>query len=371
MRICVISTPVFRIVGGTLGGYGGLEVIAGQTAAGLAAKGHAVALIAPEGSSCPGCEIIPCGPAGHWNELQAYGAYWQRLPEFDVVIDHTWNKWSYQLKAEGRLPQPILATLHAPVDSMYRIWPPLFPGLPVVEKACPVCISKDQAAHFEALHGHEARVAYNGVDLDFYRCTGEPRTERFLFLARFSAIKGADLALEACYQAGVGLDLVGDTSITNEPDYFARCKAMAERTSPGWDQSKGKQFNVVGGASRGECVSWFSRAHCLLHPNQRFREPFGLAPVEAMACGCPVISWRYGAMKETIPHGDEGFVQDAPGALVSSFDDLMKAVTRFKVFGVAPEQRKNLREWAGHFSVQHMVDRYETLCVEAAKTGGW
>jgi glycosyltransferase involved in cell wall biosynthesis len=365
VKVCVISTPVFKI---PVQGYSGLEHLAWQTAAGLAARGHAVTVVAPEGSTCPGCEVIPCGPAGTWNEQMAYASYWQRLPEFDCIIDETWNKWSYLLKAEGRLKAPCLGVLHAPVSTMYQIWPPAFPNLPPVEKACPVCISKDQAAHFEALHGREARVAYNGIDLDFYKSTGEPRTDRFLFLARFSTIKGADLALEACYQAGVGLDLVGDTSITHEPEYFARCKAMAERTSPGWDPARGKQFNVVGGASRGECVSWFSRAHCLIHANARFREPFGLAPVEAMACGTPVIAYKFGAMKETI--GDFG------GVLVNSFDELVSAVrTSYTTFGggglVERNAREGCRAQAALFGIQNMTGRYEELCAEAVRTGGW
>lgn len=354
MRIAVISTPVFQLGSTGLQGYGGLEQIAWLTAKGLAERGHRVKLVAPDGSNCPGVEVVPIGQAGHWGEKQVFSRYREAILDCDAIIDHSWQKLSYALKMEGRFNGPILGVCHAPIDGMYRTLPP------GVDKPCFVCISKDQAAHFEAIHGRPARVCYNGIDIAHYSPTGVPRIDRFLFLARFSSIKGPDLALEACYRAGVGLDLIGDTSITNEPDYFRQCCKMAERTSSGWDNSKGKQFRMIGAVGRGESVFWFSQAHCMLHPNQRFREPLGLAPLEAMLCGTPCIAWAYGAMKETI--GD-------PEYLVDSMDKLVEVVKQ-KANPISDDYREWVREWASRWSVEAMVTRYEELCEEALE-GGW
>lgn len=358
MKICVISTSVFAVGQTGAIGYSGLEHLAWQQAKGLAAKGHEVSLVAAEGSFCPGVQIIPGGPPGQWDERKSYSTYWNRLLEFDAVIDNSWNKWSYILKAEGVLKVPVLGVCHAPVNTMYQ-------QLPAVDKPCFVCISKDQAAHFEALHSRPARVCYNGVDLDYYKPLDIPRSNRFLFLARFSSIKGPDLAIKACLEAGVGLDLVGDTSITNEPDYFKECQKMAD----------GKQIRIVGPASRAECVWWFSQAHALLHPNKRFREPFGLAPVESMACGTPVIGWNYGAMRETVNQG-------RTGVIVNSEEELMYTIKSFKdreldiqsksvSWWHNPDMRSECREHVKQFSIEKMVDRYEELINEAIQTGGW
>jgi len=347
MRIIVISTPVFKV---PVAGYSGLEHLAWQQAAGLAARGHEVSLVAPEGSECPGVTVITPGPPGSWDEKGFYAKYWQELPRFDAVIDNTWMKWSYVLKEEGVLKAPVLGVMHAPVNTMYQV-------LPAVERPCFVCISRDQANHFEALHSRPARVCHNGVDTDFYKPLDVPRTSRFLFLARFSTIKGPDLAIDACRKAGGGLDLVGDTSITNEPQFLEACKRQCDA-----------EVRFVGPASRGECVWWFSRAHCLVHPNQRFREPFGLAPVEAMACGCPVIAWDYGAMRETVKDGETGI-------LVRSQGELAEAVRRVRDHGQefwgTKVVRSHCRDWAAQFSVQKMIDRYEKLCQEAVEGGGW
>lgn len=362
MKIAVISSCVFQC---PPPGYSGLEMIAYQCARGLAEKGHEVYLVAPEGSQCPGCQVVSTGPPGHWNEKQAYAGYWEHLLGMDCIIDHSWSKFAYLTKMEGRLKCPVLGVMHAPVNTMYQVWPPQSSDLPRLEKACPVCISKDQAAHFEALHSTPARVCYNGVDMDFYKpIPGVKRTKRFLFLARFSSIKGADLAIQACRQAGVGLDLVGDTSITQEPEYFQQVRGMCDTVHP-WSmkQFDGPTIVMVGPATRGETVYWFSQAHCLLHPNQRFREPFGLAPVEAMLCGCPVIAWDYGAMRETVRSGETG-------ALVRSLDEMISQIRVWN--GLTKERdRQQCREWASQFSVQAMQNRYDELCREAVETGGW
>lgn len=342
MKICVISTPVFAV---PCGGYAGLEVIAWQCAKGLAAKGHQVALVAPNGSTCPNAEIIPNGEPGTWDEKAAYGTYWQRLLEFDAVIDHSWSKWAYILKQEGKLKAPVLGVLHAPVNTMYQALPP-------VENPCMVCISQDQANHFNALFGRQAKVAYNGVDLDFYKPLGIPRTDRFLFLARFSTIKGPHLAIEACLKAGVGLDLIGDTKITGEPEYLAKCLSMAD----------GKQIRIIGGVSRGEAVWWMSQAYAFIHPNRDFREPFGLAPVESLACGLPVIHWNFGALPETM--GGRGYS-------CNSVKDLEDWIESNETMGIDETERRECRDQAKKFSIENMVNRYEELCQEALKTGGW
>lgn len=348
MKIMVISTPIFKFGPTGCVGYSGLEHLAWLTAKGLVEKGHSVSLVAPDGSECPGVDMVHVGPERQVGEDQAYKKYWELLPFFDCVVDHSWGKFSYLLKEEGRLKAPVLGVCHAPVDGMFRTLPP-------VERPCMVCISEDQAAHFRALFSHDCRVAHNGVDPTYYRATGEPRTNRFLFLARFSSVKSPDLAIAACREIGAPLDLVGDTSITNEPEYLTKCMSMTD----------GDQIRFVGGSTRGATVNWFSQALAMIHPNRSFREPFGLAPVESMMCGCPVVCWDKGAMRETVRHGETGW-------LVRSTEELQGAVGGIVAGGIPDAMRLRCREWAAdNFSVAKMITRYEQLCIEAVDGGGW
>ena len=381
MKIGVISSTILGPL--PVRRYAGLEIVAWHCARGLAELGHEVYLFSPDGSTCPGVTIVPFGPAGYITEQQAFGGfpdmkdhagtvvrsahrgYWQQLLGLDCIISHDWNKHAYQLKAEGRLKAPILGVCHAPVNTM-------FSSLPPVEKPCMVTISQDQANHFEALFSRQAKVCRNGIELPFYRSMNVPRTKRYLFLARFSTIKGPDLAIEACRAAGVGLDLVGDTSITNEPELYQRCREMSDdyrsTTTQAQDVPVGSdtKIRIVGPCSRGETVWWYSQAHCMLHLNQRFREPLGLAPLESQSCGCPVIAWRYGAMTETVKHGETGF-------LVDSMAGAIGAIRQFEAMDAAAKQhmRNAAVEWAQQFSIDRMCKRYEDLCKEAVETGGW
>lgn len=360
MRIAVISTPIFKIgvPGDNLGviplsGYAGLEVVAYHCAKGLANLGHQVALIAPDGSECPGVQVIGCGPAGRIDEAQSYSGikgtpyngFWNHLLNFDCIIDHTWTKQAALLKMEGRLKCPILAVCHAPINTMYKELPPKG----VMDF---VCISEDQGNHFRALYSRDCRVCLNGVDLDYYKPLNIPRTNRFLFLARFSTIKGPQLCIEACKNAEAELDMIGDVTITHEPELIAFCKAQAD----------GKKIKIVGNQPRGSCVYHFSKGHALIHAARDFREPFGLAPVEAMACGSPVICFDNGALRETVIHKKTGWIAKDMKAFVEHIKEAKD--------GISEEMRKNCREQASKFSVKKMSIRYAQLCEEAVG-GTW
>jgi len=243
------------------------------------------------------------------------------------------------------LKAPVLGVLHAPVHTMYNSPPP-------VEKPCLVCISQDQANGCRDHLKREARVAYNGVDVDFYKDEGKKRNDRYLFLARMSTIKGPQIAQQSAIKCGVGLDMVGDDKFTGEPQLALELKSNC---------ALNPRLRYVGPQNRSECAAWFNTNKALLHPNKVFREPFGLAPVEAQLCGMPVIAWDNGAMRETVKHGETGF-------LVKSEAEIEELI---KTDAVSSLKRNDCREWASQFSYARMIAQYENLCKEAVETGGW
>jgi glycosyltransferase involved in cell wall biosynthesis len=340
VRICVISTTVMTC---PPPGYSGLEMLAWQQADRLAHRKHQVTLIAPHGSSPPK-DVELHGTTVGEPEQQAYSGYWQKLPTFDAVIDNSWQKWSYMLKTEGKLKAPVLGVLHAPVETMFGSPPP-------VKKPCLVAISKDQAGAVMGHLGVAARVAYNGIDLDFYKPTGDERGNRYLFLARISKLKGPHIALEVAKRCKVGLDLVGDDVLVEDQGYVKRIREFCDNP----------KLVYHGGKPRAQCPAFFSMAKALLHLNFVYREPFGLSPIESMACGTPVISGELGAMRETVKHGETGF-------LVRTTEEVEELVKSDAVATIKPER---CREWASQFSIQRMGERYDELVKEAVESGGW
>lgn len=74
-------------------------------------------------------------------------------------------------------------------------------------------------------------------------------------------------------------------------------------------------------------------------------EDFGMIPIEAQACGTPVIAYGHGGSLETVCDGKTGlfFNQQTPAAI-------MEAVMRFEASGEAPYDSKDCRVWAEKFS---------------------
>jgi glycosyltransferase involved in cell wall biosynthesis len=188
--------------------------------------------------------------------------------------------------------------------------------------------------------------------VNFYKPSKVKKNDRYLFLARISSIKGPDIAVDVAKKCKIGLDMVGDDKLTGEPDLVTKIQNECTMT-PG--------LRYIGPQNRDQCVVWFNQSKAMLHPNKHYKEPFGLAPVEAQLCGLPVIAWDNGAMRETIKHGETGF-------LVNSQEEMETLIRENAVASIKP---KRCREWASKFSYKAMIDRYEHLCQEAIETGGW
>ncbi len=340
MKIVVISTTIMPC---PPPGYSGLEMVAWQQAKGLAEMGHKVTLVAPIGSSPPPGVDLHGTTLGE-SEAQAYSGYWQKLLDCDVVCDHSWSKFSTILKMEGRLTVPSLLWVHAPIETMFNVPPP-------IEKPCFVAISKDQAGAISGHLGVNARVCYNGVDTDFYKPLHEERTDRYLFLARMSRLKGPHIALAMAKKCRVPLDLVGDDKLVEDPLYAQRIRSGCE----------GSRIVYHGEKSRRECLDFFNSAKAMLHCNNAFREPFGLAPVEAQLCGCPVIAADHGSIREIVKDGETGFIYRT----MEDLEDIIKSDKISKI------DRSLCNRWASQFSVKNFIKRTMDLITEAVETGGW
>src|SRR4030042_3432929 len=92
-----------------------------------------------------------------------------------------------------------------------------------------------------------------------------------------------------------------------------------------------------------------SEALCLLHPIT-WREPFGLNMIEAMACGCPVVSFNKGSIPEIVVDKKTGFI-------VEKEKEMIKAIEK-----IGSISRKKCRRYVEqNFNLKKMVDAYEKV----------
>lgn len=183
-------------------------------------------------------------------------------------------------------------------------------------------------------YDRDADVIYPPVDVDFYT-PGDGVKEGYVIVSAFAPYKRVDLAVEAFNAMGRPLHIVGG----GEDD--GRLRAIA-----------GPSITFESGASRERLRELYRKSSALIFPGE---EDFGIVPVEAMACGTPVIAYGKGGAVETIiPLGDKN-----PTGLFfenQTVEGLIEAVRRFEaernVFH--PEV---LRKNAERFSKQVFVER--------------
>ncbi len=168
--------------------------------------------------------------------------------------------------------------------------------------------SNDVQRRIELYWRRDSTVIYPPID-DFWssKTFGNAHREKsdyFLIVSTLVPYKMIDIAIEACESAGVHLKIVGDG-----PDRKRLEKLAGPRTE------------FYGHRNNDELGNLYADAQAVLFPG---REDFGLVPLEAMACGTPVIAYREGGALETIVEGKTGIFFDE-----QTPESLAKALERF------------------------------------------
>ncbi len=326
MRVAILSPIAWRTPPRA---YGPWEQVASSIAEGLVARGHDVTLFATADSVTAG-HLVSVAPRGYEEDpslnVKVYeGLHIARVMEQAEHFDIIHNHFDFLPLAWSRLiPTPLVTTIHG--FSSPTI-------LPVYREydghAFYVSISdadRDPSLSYVA-------TVYNGIrleDLSFRPESGQYA----VVLGRIHRDKGVHLAIEAARTAGVPLVIAG---IIQDPAYFR------DEVEPHLDGSRIRFVGPVGPRERDELLGG---GLALLHL-VTFDEPFGLAMVESMACGTPVIAARRGSVPEVVVHGETGVIVDDAATAVRALRD------------VRDFDRARCRSHvAERFTVDRMVDRY-------------
>jgi glycosyltransferase involved in cell wall biosynthesis len=145
------------------------------------------------------------------------------------------------------------------------------------------------AKRVDAWWGQPATVVTPPVDLDTY--TPDPQTQRedfFLLAGRLVPYKRPLVAVDAARAAGVPLVVVGDGRL--RADVCARADGNIE---------------VLGPVDQTTLRNLYRRCRALVFPGE---EDFGIVPVEAQACGTPVLARAVGGVLDTVTDGVTGML---------------------------------------------------------------
>ena len=181
-----------------------------------------------------------------------------------------------------------------------------------------VAVSETVARRIHEAYGRTARVLYPPVETDFFTPADGPRDDYYLCLSALVPYKRVDLAIDACNRLGRRLLVIG-----TGPER----RRLARRAGP--------TVEFLGWRSAEEVREHLRRCRAVLFPGH---EDFGIVPVEAQACGTPVIALAAGGATETIlPPGDEPgtgcfFARAAVEDLTAAIRDFERQPERFSAF---------------------------------------
>jgi glycosyltransferase involved in cell wall biosynthesis len=222
----------------------------------------------------------------------------RRAAAFDVLHFHV---DSMHLPLARRTNTPVLTTLHGRLD---------MPGLAELysefEELPIVSISKAQRRQLP--QANWIGTVYHGLPLDIHAPSYEPG-EYLAFLGRISPEKRPDRAIEIARRSGVPLRIAAKVDPVD--------RAYFESLKPHID---GSFIRYVGEVSEAEKGDFLRNALALLFPID-WPEPFGLAMIEAMACGTPIIAFRAGSVPEVIDDGLTGRIVDSVEQGIASVDE--------------------------------------------------
>ena len=124
-----------------------------------------------------------------------------------------------------------------------------------------------------------------------------------MFLGRIAPEKGILDAIEVARITGRTLKVIAKRPVVpNEVEYFEQVFVPALKAAGSFVEDLGE----LSGQDRDRIVG---ASHAMLMPGT-WPEPFGLAAIESLACGTPVLARRVGALPEIMRDGIDGFFGD-------------------------------------------------------------
>ncbi len=196
-----------------------------------------------------------------------------------------------------------------------------------------IAISRTVQQRIRECYDRQSSVIYPPVDTDFYCPAPVARSDYYLAVSAFAPYKRLDLAIAACNRLQRPLVIIG----TGQDAH--RLKRLA-----------GPTVQFLGWQTDEQIRNHMRRCRALLFPGE---EDFGIVPVEAQACGAPVIAFGRGGVTETVvPHSSR---REPTGVFFAeqTAESLLDAMSLFEShvqdFAAVPARRQALRFNATRF----------------------
>ena len=308
MKIAQVA-PLYESVPPKL--YGGTERVVSYLTDALVALGHDVTLYA-SGDSVTQADLRPaCTQAlrldhssvdGNANHVLLSETIAQAAGEFDVIHSHI-DYGAFPLLR--RISTPHVTTLHGRLDiPNLRALYDEFRDEPV--------ISISDRQRMPLLQANWQATVHHGLPESLYTLNEQPG-KYLAFIGRISPEKRIDHAIEVARRAGLPLKIAAKVDKVDREYFETEIKPLLA----------GGGVEFIGEIGEAEKNEFLGNALALLFMID-WPEPFGLAVIEALACGTPVVARSRGAVPEIVQHGSTGFIVEDIDEAVEALKDVSK-----------------------------------------------
>jgi glycosyltransferase involved in cell wall biosynthesis len=278
--------------------YGGTERVASYLTEELVAQGHDVTLFA-SGQSITAAKLVACctRPLRLNSAVRDVIPYYMMMldkvrsmaGEFDILHFHI-DQFHFPIFHDQA--RRTVTTLHGRQDlpDLKHLYAG-FPEMPLV--------SISNAQRTPVPKANFVETIYHGLPRGLLTPTLRPSGGYLAFIGRISPEKGIHRAISIARAVGMQLRIAAKVDRVDE-EYF-RTEIEPLLQGPG--------VEYIGEIDDRHKSRFLGDASALLFPIN-WPEPFGLAMIEAMACGTPVLAFRNGAVDEVIDEGVTGHVVD-------------------------------------------------------------
>lgn len=164
-------------------------------------------------------------------------------------------------------------------------------------------------------YGLDSKVCYLGVDTQLFVDQRKPREEFVVSLGELGPHKGTEFVIRSMAKVPAPRPPLVWIGNSYNATYREAMESLAK--------SLGLRFEVRARIGDGDLVDALNRAAVMAYAPRL--EPFGFAPLEANACGLPVVAVAEGGVRETINDGVNGLlVEHAPEAMGNAIGRLLQ-----------------------------------------------
>lgn len=259
------------------------------------------------------------------NDLEDSNIVWVKIKSVEVSHRDIDVVYDYHVNTEDHLFELANGIITHNCDNLSSL--PNYPQNIITVSKWTMSALREKFKH----QNHKFWHAYSGLIRDNYPEEFDLKDKEenlWLFLARFSTVKGPDIVIELAKQfKDDNFVLIGDVLFSGESHYVRTLKEVADSLD---------NVEIIFNASYKEKIEYLKRCTGLLHPG-RWAEPLGWNLLEGLYFGSKLLAFDLGSIREVYHHEEHGAIVPFSNNDGNNIEMYKRSFRSFKNMKIKPE----------------------------------